>query len=61
MPTYTAKCQKCETEFEYQASILHEEAPPCIKCQSTADKIWTSPEGGFILKGGGWAKDGYSK
>ena len=63
MPTYTAKCSDidCRVTTEYQAPITHEESPPCRICGGVTKQVWTKPEGGFILKGKGWAKDGYSK
>lgn len=61
MPTYKAKCDVCEIEEEYTAPMCHtdEEVPPCPKCQEIMVKTWIDPEGGFVLKGTGWFKDGY--
>jgi putative FmdB family regulatory protein len=65
MPTYLYKCP-IHGEFEYQHSIM-EELDVCPICQEegklTPEKVerLIAGGGGFILNGGGWAKDNYSK
>jgi putative FmdB family regulatory protein len=58
MPTYNAKCEKCDLTFEYNASILHEESPPCVNCQGETERALIKNETGFILKGDGFFKSG---
>lgn len=58
MPTYNAKCNDCDLTFEYNASIMHEEPPPCINCEGKTEQSWMKNETGFILKGDGWTNGG---
>jgi putative FmdB family regulatory protein len=58
MPTYVYKCQKCGEEHEGTSTIA--KAPQkikCIFCGSWAKRIISRTH--FVLKGSGWAKDGY--
>ena len=64
MPTYLYECP-VHGEFEHQHSI-NEELEFCPKCQeensANPEKVKRLIAGGsgFILNGGGWAKEGYS-
>jgi putative FmdB family regulatory protein len=59
MPTYNARCIKCKTTIQYQSNIVKcEDTPPCPKCGGETKRVFTKPEGGFILKGQGWFKKG---
>ena len=58
MPTYNAKCKDCDLTFEYKASILHEEPPPCVNCEGKTQQALTKNETGFILRGENWNKNG---
>lgn len=59
MPTYTSYCVKCDKEIEYISKISEKDNPPnCETCGNKTEKTYTKPEGGFILKGGGWYKSG---
>ncbi len=66
MPTYTYECEK-HGEFEWQHSIKDqlEECPYCKKENEGTDKPpqavkrLISGGTGFMLKGGGWASEGY--
>jgi len=58
---YDAKCNDCETVFEYERSIKDAQTPtpPCPKCKShLTERVFTLNSGGFILKGQGWFKKG---
>ena len=60
MPLYLYRCDRCGTE---QEEIQKFDAPKemrCAdeKCEGTARRSISA--GSFHLKGGGWAKDGYS-
>jgi putative FmdB family regulatory protein len=64
MPTYLYECPE-HGEFEHQHSI-NDELEFCPRCQeeksATLHKVKRLIAGGsgFILNGGGWAKEGYS-
>ena len=61
MPKYDAKCEKCETIFEYTAPIstAGDPPPPCEKCgHPKTTKVFVINGGGFVLKGEGWFKKG---
>lgn len=63
MPTYTYEC-KVHGEFDESHSI-NEKLEECPKCKSEGltpkgFKRLISGGSGFILNGGGWAKDSYS-
>lgn len=65
MPTYLYECP-IHKEFEVQHSIT-EELECCPHCleddppQHQIIKRLIASGGGFILHGGGWASEGYSK
>tara|TARA_R100000152_G_C6766477_1_gene191486 strand:+ start:812 stop:1021 length:210 start_codon:yes stop_codon:yes gene_type:complete len=60
MPIYEFMCESCEYRFDrlqkYDAKF-----PQCPKegCGGKTVKLISAPS--FVLKGGGWYKDGYSK
>lgn len=57
MPLYEYECPTCEKVVECLQK-MDDPAPDCEKCgKQTTKKVSRS---GFILKGGGWAADGYS-
>lgn len=63
MPTYNAKCPKCEHIQEYFCKMSEREAkealPDCEKCGTKMENSTTFNEnGGFVLKGHGWFKKG---
>ena len=55
MPIYEYRCQECEVLVRSSKS-----SSVCPACESEALEKKVSG-GGFILKGGGWYADGYSK
>ena len=57
MPLYDIYCD-CGYKKEMMLK-LDQETPPCPKCGHQMKKA--IPHTSFILKGRGWAKDGYSK
>jgi putative FmdB family regulatory protein len=60
MPTYGYSCQKCGHNWEEFQSITEKPIKKCPKChKNKAQRQIGVPT--FILKGGGWAADGYSK
>jgi putative FmdB family regulatory protein len=56
---YNYVCRLCEHEWEAEHSI-HEKLEACPLCES-ADIYRAVGSGGFQLKGGNWAYDGYSQ
>lgn len=69
MPTYEYACEKCKKTFTIEKSIVD---PPLTSCplryinaldeeESCGGKVKRLISGGstFVLKGGGWGKDGY--
>lgn len=61
MPTYEFKCPKCGATTEEIRSFLerYNDPPKCPKCESSMEKL-ISGGAGFVLKGSGWAADGYA-
>ncbi len=59
MPIYEYECEKCGTHAEYLQSMSEAPKSVCEKCGGKLVRV-ISPSG-FILKGGGWYKDLYSK
>jgi putative FmdB family regulatory protein len=57
MPIYEYECPSCSHRFEKLVRI-GAEPPPCPECEGTEVRKLVSASG-FILKGGGWYKDGY--
>ena len=60
MPNYELKCTACEHRFEFLKIRRDEKIPnKCPKCgKKKVEKIF-SQKTSFVLKGGGWYKDGY--
>lgn len=58
MPIYTFRCIVCEKEFESLVK-MGTKSMACEHCGKYAHKIQSLSN--FILKGGGWASEGYSK
>jgi len=58
MPIYEYKCPECGEKIEIFQHI-GEEAPTCKNCGAKFDKLMSANS--FILKGAGWATDGYIK
>lgn len=65
MPFHDYRCVECEKEYEvfYRSQSereREEEGEVCPQCGSNKKEKLVSTGTGFILKGSGWAKDGYS-
>jgi putative FmdB family regulatory protein len=68
MPTFTYECSKCKRDFEVIQKVSDPELTLCVltvtdgstvtKCDGSVRRV-IAGSGGFILKGGGWYKDGY--
>jgi len=57
--TYEYECTACGHEWEAQQKITSKPLKRCPKCKKKTAKRLISCSN-FILKGGGWAKEGYS-
>lgn len=55
---YSYKCEKCNLEFDKNQSIGEDVETRCENCCGEVSRI-ISGAPAFILKGSGWAKDGY--
>ena len=61
MPKYDYKCNKCEHEFEVDHKMVEVYTDGCPKCKHKKVRRILLAPGGFVLRGDGWARDGYSK
>lgn len=66
MPIFGYLCQDCKAEFELfytsQSKVkLEEKNEQCPNCKSKKKQKLPPKNTSFVLKGDGWAKDGYSK
>ncbi|MFK7930167.1 MAG: FmdB family zinc ribbon protein [Myxococcota bacterium] len=59
MPIYEYRCPECGNEFE-KLQKISDPIPQCPTCGAGEVKKKVSASA-FVLKGGGWYKDGYSK
>jgi len=56
MPIYEYECPKCG-HIQEELILTENDIPKCVECGSNVKRIMSA--GNFILKGKGWAKDGY--
>ncbi len=62
MAIHRYNCRRCEIEFEFM-KIRSDEVVECPKCASRGDEHLEkliSNKVSHVLKGNGWARDGYS-
>jgi len=60
MPTYEYVCPKCGHQFEQDQKITEEPLKVCPQEECKGEDLKRLVgKTGFILNGGGWAKDGY--
>lgn len=61
MPTYDYKCKTCENEFEVEQYIKDDKFVEyiCPKCTTLQPVVRLITSMNFVLKGRGWAADGY--
>lgn len=59
MPTYVYRCPACGKTEELVQKITEKQAPMCPdeECKTRMESVISATS--FILKGSGWAKDGY--
>lgn len=60
MPMYSYKCTQCENAEEHFHSIKETPSLQCGKCHSPMARQIAGATS-FVLKGGAWAKEGYSR
>jgi len=60
MPTYEYECEACGKRFELQQDITASAIKKCPHCGKLKVRRNISGGSGFILKGSGWARDGYA-
>lgn len=59
MPIYEYRCTECQQTFEEWQKDFAERQVPCPVCGAKAERLISSTS--FVLKGGGWYSDLYSK
>lgn len=61
MPTYVYECPKCHKSTELIQSFKEKKAPLCMEpgCDGQIEMESIISSTSFILKGSGWARDGY--
>jgi putative FmdB family regulatory protein len=57
--TYEYRCKKCDHQWEAQQKITEEPITHCPECNTENAERLISCKNGFILKGGGWFRQGY--
>ncbi len=60
MPIYEYKCNECEAVFEEIQKFSDAPIDICRHCNSAEVEKLIS-QSSFVLKGGGWYADGYTK
>ncbi|GFK95375.1 hypothetical protein NNJEOMEG_03237 [Fundidesulfovibrio magnetotacticus] len=59
MPIYEYRCQECQQTFEEWQKDFAERPVPCPVCGGKSERLISNTA--FVLKGGGWYSDLYSK
>jgi len=59
MPIYEYRCQDCQQTFEEWQKDFIDRQVPCPVCGAKSERIMSNTS--FVLKGGGWYTDLYSK
>jgi putative FmdB family regulatory protein len=59
MPIYEYRCRKCGQVIEAMQSIHDRPLRKCRSCSGSLEKIISRTA--FMLKGGGWYSEGYTK
>ncbi len=60
MPTYAYRCASCQHQLEVKQQMSEAPLTECPECGRPTLRKQLNNSGVFILKGGGWYKDGYS-
>jgi putative FmdB family regulatory protein len=59
MPIYEYQCRSCGDEFEALQKVGERPLRRCKKCSGRLDKLISRTS--FLLKGGGWYSEGYTR
>lgn len=59
MPTYDYVCSECEMTHSFIHRISDEPREICPTCGTRTLRRLVAQQTAFVLKGKGWAKDGY--
>lgn len=59
MPIYEYRCTGCEKTFEIMQKVGDGQLRKCRECSGKLEKLVSRTS--FLLKGGGWYSEGYSK
>ena len=59
MPTYDYECRECHEGLTVVRKITDQSAQVCPKCGKPMVRLLGKPL--FVLRGAGWAKDGYGR
>ena len=57
---YEYRCLPCAYAFEYHFEGQYQPEPVCPRCGKDDDVARIPSSAAFVLRGGGWAADGYS-
>lgn len=60
MPTYDYACASCGHRLEAKQRMSEDPLEICPQCSQPALRKQLSSSGAFVLKGGGWFRDGYA-
>lgn len=61
MPIYVYRCPRCGTETDHRRPVGRRDDPArCPVCDVEAPRVQVPGGTGFVLRGGGWAADGYA-
>ncbi|MEF8794397.1 FmdB family zinc ribbon protein [Thiohalorhabdus sp.] len=60
MPTYEYACASCGHQLEVKQRMTDDPLHECPECHEASLRKQLNSSGSFVLKGGGWYKDGYS-
>ena len=60
MPTYDYACASCGHRLEVRQRISDDPLVDCPECHEPELRKLLSNAGSFVLKGGGWFRDGYA-
>ena len=58
MPLYEYQCESCGLKFEVRQKFSDQPLSECRACGGAVKKLIS--QGGFALKGNGWAQQGYA-
>lgn len=58
---YEYVCSVCDHQLEIEQSIKAEPLAECPRCHVVALKRLVTGGAGFVLRGTGWYRDGYTK